>query len=119
MKYLMLIYGNEDVWNTLAPADLAALIGEVDAFNDALAESGELVSAEGLVPPARSVRMTQGGPVVTDGPYLEAKEYVGSFFVVDVDVDQRALDIAQSYPGLRYGGSVEVWPFMRGGWIPR
>lgn len=119
MKYLMLVYGNEDVWNTLAPADLAALVSEVDAFNDALGESGELVSSEGLVPRARSVRMADGDPVVTDGPYLEAKEYVGSFFVVDVDVDQRALQIAQSYPGLRHGGSVEVWPLMQGGWARR
>ena len=52
MKYLMLIYGNEDVWNSLAPADLAMLIGEVDAFNEGLRESGELVDVEGLVPRA-------------------------------------------------------------------
>ena len=116
MKYLMLIYGNEDVWNSLAPADLAMLIGEVDAFNEALRESGELVGVEGLVPRARSVRMGQDAPVVTDGPYVEAKEFVGSYFVVDVDSEQRALDIARSYPGLRYGGGLEVWPLMeRGG----
>lgn len=112
MKYLMLIYGNEDVWNSLSPVDLTALIGEVDAFNEALRESGELVGVEGLVSRPRSVRMVQGAPFVTDGPYLEAKEFVGSYFVVDVDSEQRALDIARSYPGLRHGGGLEVWPLM-------
>jgi hypothetical protein len=112
----MLIYGNEDVWNSLEPAALAALIGEVDAFNQALRESGELISVEGLVPRARSVRMAGDDPIVTDGPYLEAKEYVGSYFVVDVDDDERAMEVARSYPGLRYGGSVEVWPLMGRGW---
>ena len=116
MKYLMLIYGNEEIWNSLPPAEVATLISEVDAFNDRVRESGELIDVQGLVPRARSVRMVQDAPVVTDGPYLEAKEYVGSYFVVDVDSDQRALDIARQYPGLRFGGSVEVWPLMERGW---
>ena len=116
MKYLMLIYGNEDVWNSLAPADLEALIGEVDGFNEALRESGELVGVEGLIQRPRSVRMVRDAVVVTDGPYLEAKEFVGSYFAVDVDDERRALEIARSYPGLRYGGGLEVWPLIeRGG----
>lgn len=112
MKYLMLIYGNEQVWNSLAPADLAQLIREVDAFNTDLKETGELVSVEGLVPEATSIRAIDGVPVVTDGPYVEAKEFVGSYFVVDVESKQRALDISQSYPGLRFGGGLEMWPLM-------
>jgi hypothetical protein len=116
MKYLMLIYGNEEIWNGSGPADLDALIGEVDAYNQALRESGEFIGAEGLIPRPQSVRMARDAVVVTDGPYLEAKEYVGSYFIVDVDDEQRALDIARSYPGVRRGGGVEVWPLMeRGG----
>ena len=43
-------------------------------------------------------------------------EFVGSYFAVDVDDEQRALEIARSYPGVRYGGGLEVWPLMeRGG----
>lgn len=117
MKYLMLIYGNEEIWSSLAPADLAALISEVDAFNDALRASGELVDVNGLISQPRAVRMRSEGPIVTDGPYLEAKEYVGSYFIVDVDSDERALEIARSYPGLRGGaGGIEVWPLMGRGW---
>ncbi|MER7460982.1 YciI family protein [Micromonospora sp. NPDC126480] len=119
MKYLMLIYGNEQIWNSLPAGDLSTLIGEVDAFNEALRASGELVESQGLVSRPRSVRMVGDAPVVTDGPYLEAKEYVGSYFVVDVDSEERALEIARSYPALRFGsgpsgGGLEVWPLMTG-----
>ncbi|WP_326829270.1 YciI family protein [Streptosporangium sp. NBC_01810] len=116
VKYLMLIYGNEDIWNALAPEDMASLIAEVDGFNEALRESGELLESEGLMPRPRSVQWTAGDAVVTDGPYIEAKEFVGSYFVVEVDDEQRALEIARAYPGLPRGGGLEVWPLMGRGW---
>ncbi len=120
MKYLILIYGNDQIWNSLPAAELTALIAEVDAFNGGLRASGELVDVQGLVSRPRSVRIAGDAPIVTDGPYLEAKEYVGSYFVVDVDSEKRALEIARSYPALRFGsgagGGLEVWPLMsRGG----
>jgi hypothetical protein len=119
MKYLMLIYGNEKIWNSLAPGDFAELIRDVDAFNAELRDTGELVGVEGLVPEATSIRLVDGAPVVTDGPYLEAKEFVGSYFVVDVESKQRALEIARSYPGLSFGpgaaGGLEMWPLMNHG----
>jgi hypothetical protein len=113
VKYLMLIYGNEDIWYQLPAAERADLIGRVDAFNAALTESGELVGAEGLISRPRSIRPVDGETVVTDGPYLEAKEFVGSYFMVDVADEQRALEIARSYPGLGFGGGLEMWPVMR------
>lgn len=113
VKYLMLIHGNEDVWNDLPPSDVAELVDRVNAFNAELEESGELVGVEGLVNRPRSVRRVDGAVVVTDGPYLEAKELVGSYVMVDVDDEQRAMEIARSYPGLHFGGGLEVWPVMR------
>ena len=59
------------------------------------------------------MRAPDGVPVVSDGPYLEAKEHVGSYFIVDVATEQRALEIAQSYPALGPdGGGIELWPLM-------
>jgi hypothetical protein len=116
VKYLMLIYGNEQIWNSLPESDLAALISEVDGFSDRLRASGELVDSQGLVTRPRSIRAGGDAPVVTDGPYLEAKEHVGSYFLVDVDSEERALEIARSYPALRFGttegGGLEMWPLM-------
>jgi len=112
VKYLMLIYGNETVWNSLPPAEMAELISQVDAFNQGLRETGEFITAEGLVERPHAVRRGPDGPVVTDGPYLEAKEFVGSMFVVDVESEDRALEIAKAYPGIAFGGGLEVWPLM-------
>ena len=57
--------------------------------------------------------MADGIPVVSDGPYLEAKEHVGSYFVIDVASEKRALEIVRSYPGIGpEGGGVELWRLM-------
>ncbi len=116
MKYIALIYGNDEIWGGMAPERMRDLIDAVDAFNARLRESGELVAVDGLVARPRSVRAPEGIPVVSDGPYLEAKEHVGSYFVLDVDSEERALEIVRSYPGFGPdGGGVELWPLMSGG----
>lgn len=116
MKYLMLIYGNKAIWNSQSRDERAAIISQVDAFNEALRESGELVAVDGLLPRAKTIRMGAAAPVVTDGPYLEAKEHVGSYFIVDVPTEERALEIARSYPALRTDGAgLEMWPLMSRG----
>jgi hypothetical protein len=112
IKYLALIYGNREIWD-VPPERRRELIAAVDAFNQRLADSGELVAVDGLVPPAKAVRAPDGVPVVSDGPYLEAKEHVGSYFIVDVASEERALEITQSYPALGLdGGGLELWPLM-------
>jgi hypothetical protein len=115
VKYLALIYGNREIWGGVPPDQFERMIAAVDAFNARLRESGELVAVDGLLDPARSIRVAGGVPVVSDGPYLEAKEHVGSYFIVDVDSEARALEIAKSYPGLgAEGAGIELWPLMSG-----
>jgi len=60
---------------------------------------------------AKTVTIAGGVPAVTDGPYLEAKEYLGSFDIIDVDSLERALEIAARVPFARFG-QVEVRPLM-------
>jgi hypothetical protein len=113
VKYLALIYGNDTIWFGGAPERRRAFIADIDAFNQRLRESGELVAADGLLSPARTVRAPHGVPVVSDGPYLEAKEHVGSYFIIDVTREERALEIVRSYPGIGpEGGAIELWPLM-------
>ena len=113
MKYLALIYGNHEIWSGVSPERRRAFIAEVDAFNQRLRDTGELVTVDGLLSPARTVRWRDGAPVVSDGPYLEAKEHVGSYFIVDVPSEERALEIARSYPGIGpEGWGIELWPLM-------
>jgi hypothetical protein len=113
MKYIAIIYGNKEMWQSFPPDVAAKAIGEVDAFNRRHTESGELLGAYGLGDEltARTVRVREGVPAVTDGPYVEAKEFVSSFFLLDVDSEQRALDIAAEYPFASYN-AVEVWPIL-------
>ena len=113
MKYMLLIYGNEEAFNSVGAETLAEIIRETDALNRELFESGELVGAYGVADQVNTkmVRVVDGMPVVTDGPYVEAKEYLGSFTIVDCDSLERALEIAARNPAARYWG-VEVRPLM-------
>ena len=112
MKYMLLIYGEEN-FTSMDPDELAELVRRTDALNRELFDSGELVGAYGVADQenAKMVRVTGGTPVVTDGPYAEAKEFLGSFMIVDCDGLDRALEIAARAPSARYWG-VEVRPLM-------
>ena len=114
VKYIALIYGNDEIWGSVPPARWREIVDEVDAFNRRLRASGELVAVDGLVSRPRAVRAPEGVPVVSDGPYLEAKEHVGSYFVLDVDSEQRAVEIVKSYPALGSEGGIELWPLLSG-----
>jgi hypothetical protein len=113
VKYIAIIYGNKELWESFPPDVIAQAIGEVDAFNRRYTASGELLGAYGLADElmAKTVRVRNGVPAVTDGPYLEAKEFVSSFFLLDVDGEKRALEIAAEYPFAAHN-AVEVWPIL-------
>jgi hypothetical protein len=110
---MLLIYGNEDAFGAVGAETFAEIVRETDALNRELFESGELVGAYGVADQvqAKMVRVTDGTPVVTDGPYAEAKEYLGSFTILDCDSLERALEIAARNPASRHWG-VEVRPLM-------
>ena len=85
MKYLLLIYGNQEKWSSIPAAEWPEAIARQDAFNRKYQETGELIGAYGLADAAaaRLVRRENGQPAVTDGPYLETKEYIASFYLLD------------------------------------
>ena len=83
------------------------------AFNERLEREGHLVLADGLQPPdtATTVDARNGSPVLTDGPYVEAKEYLGGFWVVDAaDLDEALALAADASRACR--GRVEVRPMQ-------
>jgi len=85
---------------------------DVDAVNDALAESGKWVFAGGLGPieSATTVDARGEAPVITDGPYSESKEYLGGFWIIDADDLDEALDWARR-GSKACRGRIEVRPF--------
>jgi hypothetical protein len=113
VKYMMIIYGNQELWSSLDPADWQREIAAFDAFNKKHYDTGELLGAYGVADAAATklVRLADGQPAITDGPYLETKEYLASWFVVDVDSEERALAIAAEVPSAK-SRPVEVWPIL-------
>lgn len=101
MKFMLMMHaprGNGD-WDVAAwqPEDIRAMVTYMHDLNRDLKTSGELVSAEGLTPPAeaRIVRAGKnGGPVVTDGPFAETKEFLAGFWMVECASASRAYEIA-------------------------
>jgi hypothetical protein len=113
VKYLLMIYGNREKWASIPAADWRAAVARQDAFNARYTESGELLGAYGLADAdrARLVRRVSGVPAVTDGPYLETKEYLASFWLLDCDSEERALQIAADMP-FADTDPVELWPVL-------
>lgn len=114
MKYMLLIYGNQALWESFSPEEFEPVVRETEALHAELKASGEFVGAWGVADQvqAKQVHLDAGGQVVvTDGPYIEAKEYIGSFDIIDVESEARALEIAARVPFARIG-RVEVRPLM-------
>ena len=113
MKYLMLIYGSQEKWNSLLGESWAAEIAKQDAFNTKYRETGELLGAYGLADAAAAklVRRQGGAPAITDGPYLETKEYIASFYLLDCESAERAEQIAADMPWADQE-PVELWPIL-------
>jgi len=116
MKYLMAIYENDETFGKFAPDHWEQIIKATDAHNASLFASGELIGAYGVLDQreAKQVRLADGDVIVTDGPYIEAKEYLGSFYVVDCESLERAIEIAAEMPSASFV-PIEIRPLMNEG----
>jgi hypothetical protein len=112
MKYMLLIYDNPDTRETFSGEQGGELVATLEAIMDEVTKSGELVGTQALADPstAKSVRRGEGSPVITDGPFAEAKEFLGGYLVLDCDLE-RALEIAGRWPTTGTGG-IEVRALM-------
>jgi hypothetical protein len=113
VKYLLMIYGNQEKWESMPTEAWPDAIARQEAFNAKYRETGELLGSYGLADAARArlVRRVDGLPAVTDGPYLETKEYLASFWLLDCDSQERAQEIAAEMP-FADAEPVELWPIL-------
>jgi hypothetical protein len=110
-QYMLSVHGNE---NDEIPDNIQEMYEAVEAFNKEVQAAGQWVFAGGLNPSSTAtvVDGTGGGdPVITDGPYLESKEHLGGFWVVDVPDLDAAIDLARR-GSAACQGQVEVRPFQ-------
>ena len=107
MRYALLIYSPLDARGYAAPASGA--INDMTAYVRAVSDAGVLVAAEQLThtDSATSVRVRGGDLLLTDGPFMETKEHLLGFFLIDVPGLDAALEWAARLPPAAYG-TVEV-----------
>ncbi|MCO1656873.1 YciI family protein [Pseudonocardia sp. S2-4] len=113
MKFMLLIYNNPAAIEAMPESERAQIFADVDAIMAELTESGELVGGEALAPgeQARTVRVREGVPAVTDGPFAEAKEELAGYLTVDCESVERAVEIAARWPDAKRW-AMEVRPVM-------
>jgi hypothetical protein len=114
MKYALLIYAAPGASEGVQPADDGVINGWLD-YTVAMKESGSLLGAEQLAPveTATSVTLRSGDRLLTDGPFIETKEHLLGFYLLDVPDLDTALDWAAKMPIIRYG-TVEIRPVLEG-----
>jgi len=111
MKYMLMIYGDEKREQSAAKAENEKMLAAYGAYAQALQKAGVMVGGERLRPTtaATTVRVADGKTKVLNGPYVETKEQLGGYFMVDVPDLDAALSWAARCPGASYG-TVEVRP---------
>lgn len=110
MKYLCLICA-ERVMEQMPEADAERHFEEYREFTDAIRRNGHLIGVNRLEPPATAVtvRVRHGRVSTTDGPYVETKEQLGGYYIIEARDLNEAIQVASKIPGARFG-CVEVRP---------
>ncbi|MBG0820987.1 hypothetical protein HS048_09595 [Planomonospora sp. ID91781] len=115
MKFLIGMHINPAVLDALTDEEKAAIGDGHGRFIEALKRSGELITTQALADPSQAavVSVRNGQPVVTDGPFLEAKEYLGGFYLIDCENRERAIELAARIPDAAIEGlGIEVRQVM-------
>jgi hypothetical protein len=115
MKYALLIYATPGAAETAEPQQGDGVFDSWLDYTIAIRESGALIGAEQLdqADTATSVRLGGGERLLTDGPFMETKEHLGGFYLIDAPDLDTALEWAAKMPIMRYG-TVEVRPVKEG-----
>lgn len=115
MKYLLIMNINPATMASLTEEERNEIGAGHQKFMDTITESGELIVTQALADPSNSVvvKADNGVPVVTDGPFAEAKEFIGGFYLVECESKERAVELAKMIPDTRVDGlGIEVRPVM-------
>lgn len=115
MHYMLLLMGEEPNWEELSPEDMQASMDQMEAFNTELKEAGSWVTGGGLESrdTATVVRFPEQGDVtVTDGPFIETKEQLMGFWIIESANLDEALEWSRKTPLEGSGSAVEVRPLI-------
>lgn len=116
MKFLALAYYHEKTFENTSPDEMKAIVAKCGPLDEALNATGkmEMVASLAATKATVSVRPKNGRPSVTDGPYVETKEQLGSFFLLEAENIQEAIKLASMHPaanlGENMGWGIEIRP---------
>jgi hypothetical protein len=113
MQYLLLIYGDEMDPQSLSEEDFKSIMDAYYDYTDEVVKAGVARASEALQPSASAttVRVRDGETLLTDGPFVETKEQLGGFYLVECDTLDQAIEWAAKIPGAKTG-SIEVRPIQ-------
>ena len=113
MKFMLLIYHDESSWHGLTEAERQEVYREYRELIEELQPTGTYLVGDELQPTvtAQTVRVREGKPLVTDGPFAETREQLGGFFLIEAADINEATTIAARIPSARTG-SIEVRPVV-------
>jgi hypothetical protein len=108
-QYLLLLHERPADAAPMSPAQMKELVGEYQRWAAGLAERGQLAGGEKLGDDGgRHLRLREGRPLATDGPYAEAHDVIGGYFVINAESDAMAEALAQGCPHLRGSQWIEI-----------
>jgi hypothetical protein len=108
-QYLLLLHEKPADAVAMTPAEMKELVGQYKAWAGQLAAQGKLAGGEKLTDDGgRILRLQGGAPVASDGPYAEAQDVVGGYFLINAASDDEAAALARTCPHLRGTQWVEI-----------
>jgi hypothetical protein len=117
MKYMMLIHQGDtptprdpEAWGRLSEEEQQRVFADYQALNETPGVTPGLALADPET--ATTVRVQDGRTLTTDGPFVEAKEAIGGYFLFEADDLDAAIEVASRIPAARLGGAIEVRPIV-------
>ena len=108
-QFLLLLHDLPDDFADASPSEMQSIVQEYFDWRDSLDRDGKLVSSNKLQEDGGKNLTREGGSIrVTDGPYTEAKEVVGGYFLIEAADYDEAVAIARTCPHMTYGHRIEV-----------
>ncbi|HTG09696.1 MAG TPA: YciI family protein [Candidatus Eisenbacteria bacterium] len=111
MKFLFMIFHDENILDSMPEGEMRTLVDSALGYDDEIRRSGHYIVSNALqrARTARTIRVRGGKATVTDGPFVETKEQLGGFFLIEAkDIDE-ACEVASRFPPARLG-TIEVRP---------
>ncbi|WP_179367614.1 YciI family protein [Winogradskyella forsetii] len=109
-KYLLLLHEDIEKMQKLSPKEMEELANSHMAWAEKLGESGHLISGEGLE--ENSVQISGKDSVVKDGTFLESKEMIGGYYLLQAKDLKTVIELAKGCPCHLWGGTTEIRPIM-------